>query len=128
MKHFRLYALKLKDGKYYVGMTAKRNPYDRIRSHGSFLGARWTMVHQPIEVMEVKDIGYVTSTEAERQEQELTLTYMKEYGYKNVRGGSVTYTGQILKVGNWFFRGYQIEQLFVGVLLMVIGIYLVFVA
>jgi hypothetical protein len=29
-----LYALKLQNGKFYVGYTGRRNPYDRILQHG----------------------------------------------------------------------------------------------
>lgn len=42
-RSYWLYALKLKNNKYYVGYTGKANPYDRIMQHvvGED-GAQWT--------------------------------------------------------------------------------------
>ena len=123
-QHYWLYALKLNDDKYYVGLTGCNNPYYRILAHGDYLGARWTMKHLPLELLEVRDIGVTTQSAAEAMEHNLTLTYMKLHGHKDVRGGKVTYTGRVFRVGNHFVRGNQLTiAAFVG-LCLAIGVYI----
>lgn len=125
-RHYWLYALRLNDGKYYVGLTGRSNPYYRILAHGDYLGARWTMKHLPLELIEVRDIGITTQTTAEAMEHNLTLAYMKLYGHKNVRGGKVTYTGRVFRVGRYFIRGNQLTKVIITSLgLLVIGVYIV---
>lgn len=123
-KHYWLYALKLAEGKYYVGMTGRSNPYLRIHSHGDYLGARWTMKHLPQELLELRDIGYTTKEVAEDLEQQLTLAYMQLYGYKNVRGGRVVYTGSIFRVGKLFIRDQQIISAVMAIVLISVGLYM----
>jgi predicted GIY-YIG superfamily endonuclease len=123
-QHYWLYALKLNDGKYYVGLTGRHNPYYRILAHGGYLGARWTMKHLPLELLEVRDIGVTTQAAAESMEHNLTLAYMQLHGYKNVRGGKVTYTGRVFRMGRYFIRGNQLTKAaFVCVCLLAAGIY-----
>jgi predicted GIY-YIG superfamily endonuclease len=126
LKHFWLYALKLEQGKYYVGITTKNDPHARIRQHGGVFGARWTMKYKPVETLEVRDIGKITQKDAEQYEQQLTLKYMKQYGTKSVRGGSLTYTGWIFRIGKKSINGYQVETLFTAALLIIVGLYLIF--
>ncbi|HEX8182662.1 MAG TPA: GIY-YIG nuclease family protein [Candidatus Saccharimonadales bacterium] len=106
-KHYWLYALKLEDDKYYVGITTKADPGSRIKMHGGFYGAKWTHKHKPVETLETRELGFVTETEAARQEQVLTLDYMKRYGYKNVRGGTLSYSGNYTKLGDRYFTEEQ---------------------
>lgn len=108
VQHYWLYALRLSDGRYYAGMTGNKNPYNRILMHGDFMGARWTMQHNPVELLEIRDIGRATKEVAEDMEHKLTLVYMELYGYRNVRGGKMTYTGSIFRVGKLFVRDQQI--------------------
>jgi len=87
-KPYWLYALKLEHGKYYVGSTAQKNPYDRIMQHvEQDGGAKWTELHAPIEVMEIRDAGVMARTLAEVYEHNLTGEYMTKYGVNKVRGG-----------------------------------------
>lgn len=129
-KHFWLYALKLEGDKYYVGMTSRKNPYDRIIQHGnhelSNYSASWTKKYSPEQVLEIRDIGVVTKSQAKTLEHQLTLAYMKTYGYKKVRGGQITYPGNIWKIWDRYFWGTGLELLIASVLLILISsIYLI---
>lgn len=130
VKHYWLYALKLEGDRYYVGMTAKKNPYDRILQHGSpeenSYSAKWTKLYPPIEVLEIRDIGSVSKTQAKAFEDQLTRAYMRAYGYQKVRGGLVTYTGRIWKFGKLYLWGTNLELLIASLLLIMVStIYLV---
>lgn len=120
-----LYALELENGRYYVGITSKKNPYDRILQHDSGFGARWTMLYKPARVIEIRDIGYATKQEAEDYEQNLTWVYMTVYGHKRVRGGTLTYTGSYLRLGNYMIPGYVIQSLIAGLLLILLSAYVI---
>lgn len=122
IKHYWLYALQLEDHKYYIGITAKGNPYSRIKSHGDIWGARWTELHKPQSVMEIRDLGMTSKRLAEVMEQNLTMAYMSLYSYKNVRGGNLTYTGRYYKLGNWFWRDKEVESFAAGCLLIVLSL------
>lgn len=103
-KLFWIYALKLENNKYYIGITSKKNPQDRIRAHGSFYGAKWTSLNKPIETIKLKKLGYLDLEEAELIEQALTLKYVKKYGHNNVRGGNLNYSGEYVRIGNKYIR------------------------
>lgn len=70
-----VYALKLADGKYYIGKSD--NVDQRIRSHFSGSGSTWTREHKPVKIMEVR-------------ENVSRFEYMDKYGIDNVRGGAYT--------------------------------------
>lgn len=126
-KPYWLYALKLEHGKYYVGFTARYNPYDRIMQHveGVGDGARWTELHKPIKVVEVRDIGNTNLERVKGLEQNLTWEYMKIYGANNVRGGIINYTGKILRLGDSFLFGYQVRSLLIEFAAVVMAAYIV---
>ena len=114
-KAYWLYALKLKHGRYYVGFTGKVNPYNRIMEHVEGEGAKWTQLHKPIEVLEVRDAGSITLTQVKALERNLTWAYMNLYGVNKVRGGIFNYTGRIIRVGkNTVMMGYLFQDLLVG--------------
>ena len=46
-----IYALELKQGKYYIGKTS--NPNFRIESHFNSEGSGWTKKHNPIKILEI---------------------------------------------------------------------------
>lgn len=76
-----IYALKLNNGKYYIGKTS--NPYFRIESHFYSEGSEWTKIHKPVKLLElIKGDDY--------DEDKYTKMYMDKYGIDNVRGGSYT--------------------------------------
>lgn len=129
-RHYWLYALKLEGERYYVGITAKKNPYDRILQHGSqeenSYSAKWTKLYLPIEVLEIRDIGSVSKAQAKALEDQLTRAYMKAYGYQKVRGGLVTYTGRIWKFGRIYLWGTNLDLMIASLLLIMVStIYLV---
>lgn len=117
-KHYWLYVLRLEQGKYYVGITSKKDPQRRIMEHmNGFYTAQWVKKYKPLEAVEVLDIGNITKAEADRLELQRTLQYMKKWGYQNVRGGKLNYSGKYRKIGNRFFRD-QDFALMCGVLFM----------
>ena len=72
-----VYVLKLEDSKWYIGKTHNLN--FRIAQHKSNNGARWTKLHNVIDCVKVSFII---------NEKEMTLKYMRKYGWENVRGYS----------------------------------------
>jgi predicted GIY-YIG superfamily endonuclease len=125
-KPFWLYALKLEHGKYYVGSTSQANPYSRIMQHvEKDGGAKWTELHAPIEVMEIRDLGIMTRTQAEAYERNLTWAYMERYGVNKVRGGIYRASGRMLRIGkDSVLQPWTVEDLTAGVLLMAAGVYI----
>ena len=73
-----VYALKLTHGKYYIGFT--NNICKRLKDHLKGYGSQWTKLYQPIDVL------YISQGSA-KDENNLTLQYMKKYNWTNVRGG-----------------------------------------
>ena len=124
-KHFWLYTLLLEDGKYYVGITTRSNPDTRIGEHGSYLGARWCKKHKPIKTLEKIDLGVVSQEEAEAKENEKLFEYMDSYGFWNVRGGKVTYSGLIIPVTRrTYISGWTIETAGTALLLFILTYYI----
>lgn len=74
-----VYVLLLEDGFYYVGTTMNINM--RYAQHSSGAGSKWTRLHKPTSIVEVCLGG-------DAVEREKTLSYMRTFGYANVRGSS----------------------------------------
>jgi len=74
-----IYVLKLKKGKYYVGLT--RNDFQRLNQHKEGKGAAWTKKYPPVS------IESVTPNLKESDENRITIEMMKKHGIENVRGG-----------------------------------------
>ena len=72
-----IYVLELSDNKYYIGF--QRHNTNTIDRHISGEGPSWTKEYRPLSVIE-KFSG------TKEDEKKLTLTYMKTYGWENVRG------------------------------------------
>jgi len=70
-----VYVLQLENDKYYIGKTHNLN--NRISQHFKNKGSEWTRLHKPISFIE---------TSNEISEKEMTLKYMRKYGWSNVRG------------------------------------------
>jgi hypothetical protein len=83
-----IYVLRLESEKYYVGslfltsenLEAVEHP--RILKHFHGLGAEWTKLHVPIEVIQI------IAPADEFEEDKQTKIHMSKYGIDNVRGGS----------------------------------------
>jgi cellular nucleic acid-binding protein len=77
-----VYALKLANGKYYIGKSD--NLEQRIQSHFSGSGAAWTREHKPLKLVEIRE------NVSHFEEDKMTKEYMEKYGIDNVRGGAYT--------------------------------------
>lgn len=120
-KHYWLYVLLLKKDKYYIGITSKKDPQDRIKEHMSgFYSAQWVRKYKPIKAVEIIDLGTITKTKADTLELHRTLQYMKKYGYQNVRGGRLSYSGKYLKIGNRFIAGETTLNILIILFLLII--------
>lgn len=84
-KPIQIYALRLADGKYYIGQT--NHPVRRLTQHKLGKGALYTQLHEPLEILHCEEFN-VDRQQALYFENKLTLEYMQQYGWKNVRGGA----------------------------------------
>ena len=75
-----VYVLKLIHNKYYVGYTDANTLNARMYRHTRGYGSSWTNKYKPIKLIKV-----IRNTN-KLKEKEITLQYMKKYGYQNVRG------------------------------------------
>ncbi|NQX65742.1 GIY-YIG nuclease family protein [Paenibacillus alba] len=80
-----IYVLKLDDGHYYIGQTD--NLERRIANHGTSIGATWTNIYKPISMIETLSVGVCNYFEAKNMENDITLDYMRKFGWQRVRGG-----------------------------------------
>ena len=80
-----VYVLKLKNNKWWVGKS--KNPSTRIAAHKDGMGSSWTGDNKVIATEEILEEGDLT---------EITLSYMKKYGWENVQG-SAWYENQLGK-------------------------------
>jgi predicted GIY-YIG superfamily endonuclease len=74
-----IYILRLNNDKWYVGRTA--NVERRFEQHKKGEGSKWTFLHQPINIHEVREC------KSDDDEDNVTIEYMKQFGIYNVRGG-----------------------------------------
>ena len=81
----QLYALRLEDNCWYIGMSY--NPVKRFVKHSKGKGAQWTKVHPPIEIHEIRSTKEYIQDNAAKLEDDLTLEYAMKYGSQYVRGG-----------------------------------------
>ena len=102
-RRYSLYALKLEQGKYYIGITSFTNPYRRIEQHQrGYFSSQWTKKYKPVGTVEVRDLGIITKEKAEHTETLVTQEYMKKFGYNNARGGRFVYHGKYVNLGIGF--------------------------
>jgi predicted GIY-YIG superfamily endonuclease len=94
IKVYQLYALKLANNKYYVGIT--KNPQRRFNAHYYGKGSWWTTKYKPISIIETRITDTTIESVAAKLEDKMTLEYAKKYGFDNVRGG-----GYCQKHPNW---------------------------
>ncbi|MFD2871966.1 GIY-YIG nuclease family protein [Mucilaginibacter ximonensis] len=85
MISLQLYLLELRDGKYYVGQSSR--PEVRFSDHQIGQGGKWTRLYPPQALLKTKTIQVEDLREACLYENWLTLHYMEQYGWQNVRGG-----------------------------------------
>jgi hypothetical protein len=75
-----LYVLRLQNEKWYIGRSS--NLERRFTQHMNGTGAKWTVLHIPINIHESRPLV------SDEDEDLVTLEYMKQYGIYNVRGGT----------------------------------------
>lgn len=78
-----IYVLELLDGNYYVGYSSDDKIENRINKHFKGQGSMWTKKYQPISVIKIIDGDKIT-------ERDITIEYMKKYGFNKVRGAGWT--------------------------------------
>ena len=118
-KHYWLYVLLLEENKYYIGITSRYEPEDRIQEHfNGFYSAQWVKKYKPKKLVEVLDAGYMTDAETDDKELKLTLEYMKKFGHQNVRGGILNYSGKYYKFGRRYVRDEEFYTMSTVLLLM----------
>lgn len=103
-QRYWLYMLELEGGYFYIGITSRHNPQVRINEHFLGDGAAWTKLHEPVRVLSLKDLGYKTRYEAEDVEEIETQKAMDIFGYNNVRGGPLSYSGNYVKYKNKYLQ------------------------
>ncbi|MGB4420641.1 MAG: GIY-YIG nuclease family protein [Candidatus Saccharimonadales bacterium] len=125
-KHFWLYILELEDNKCYVGITSK-TPEKRMQQHLSgFLGAKWTKKYKPIRILSTEDLGYISFADAEKHENKIVRQYIKKYGIDNVRGGDISYSGEMLeRFGLYWQKDSWLSVLSIVIIFFVIAYLLV---
>ena len=64
---------------WYIGVSYALN--NRIAQHASGRGSAWTRIHPVVRVAEVRMNATL------QLERDVTLGYMRKYGWENVRGG-----------------------------------------
>lgn len=85
-RRISIYVLKCQNDKYYVGQST--NIKRRFLNHQSGLNAaEWTKIFKPVELVEVVLTPLENRIEAVQIENEVTVRYMLQYGWENVRGG-----------------------------------------
>lgn len=90
LKPVQLYALRLEDDCWYIGMSY--NPDRRYKLHSTGKGALWTIKHKPIEIHEVRATKEMVQDKAARLEDDMTIEYALKYGSDKVRGGGYCQT------------------------------------
>lgn len=87
-----LYALDLKEGFIYVGLT---NDVDRrVRDHYDGKGPLFTRRFPPKRLRMILPLGRCTKAEAAAAENVLTLTLMLEFSQNKIRGGGYVAVGR----------------------------------
>jgi predicted GIY-YIG superfamily endonuclease len=71
---------------WYVGITAKQDPHDRIDAHFAGKGAKWTQMHAPVKIARTVAITD-DKDKALAIEDQITLALMNRKGATFVRGG-----------------------------------------
>ena len=89
-----LYALKLEEGRVYVGITTDVDK--RFQQHkAGIAGIAWTKKYKPLKVEFKKDLGTITTEKAQEYEGKLIRKYMEHYGDDSTRGGDLIDLGDV---------------------------------
>ena len=80
-----IYLLELEENTVYVGKS--NNFDDRKSTHFKGKGAEWTKKYKPLRVKDLIDFGNILEKDEDKIETLATINVMRQYGWKNVRGG-----------------------------------------
>ncbi|HBA85394.1 MAG TPA: hypothetical protein DCZ95_15005 [Verrucomicrobia bacterium] len=83
--YISIYVLQLEGNRFYVGQSV--DPHDRISAHFDGNGSAWTRLHKPIKLLECRPTNTRNWKLAEDIENEIVISLMCTYGWRNVRGG-----------------------------------------
>ncbi len=86
---YTLYVLLLDGEALYVGKTA-RDFQIRLKEHKSGVGSEFTKLYKYGEIIPLLDVSYKSDDRYLDIETNLTFILMKNFGYKNVRGGTIS--------------------------------------
>lgn len=103
-----IYVLELEDNKFYVGKS--RNFNRRLNQHTFGKGSAWTSQHKIVNVY--KTFQFYVKSEFEEIEKEnlITIKFMEEKGWKNVRGGWWCNTGEKVTIKGLQHHGYFLNE------------------
>ena len=93
-----IYVLELEDDFFYVGKT-----YDiknRLKQHSKGKGSAWTKIHQFKRLFKQYVFDIEKPEDEEKWENFITLQFMKEKGWKKVRGGYYCNIGEYETIKN----------------------------
>jgi len=85
MGNYFVYILALEDNKYYVGIS--KDVYQRYHQHLDQKGAFFTWLNHPKGLICSRQLKTWMKSEAETEEDKMTLLMMEAFGVENVRGG-----------------------------------------
>ncbi len=84
---YNLYVLLLDEEAIYVGRTI-RDVSVRLKEHQKGIGAEFTKIYKYGKIEKLIDFSYHSDDRYLDIETNLAFSLMKEFGYKNVRGGT----------------------------------------
>jgi predicted GIY-YIG superfamily endonuclease len=105
-KTIHIYVLRLAGDNWYIGSS--RNVKKRFGKHLRGKGAKWTALHEPIEIVETFDTGINDDRQACLKEDELTIEYALKHCAKKVRGGGYS---QVKVTPNWPIEVTEAEKI-----------------
>ena len=84
--NIELYLLELAHGHYYVGQAP--DALKKYQAHLSGTAAAWTKQYPPVKPpLKIRPLSVNSAREAMCYENWMTMHYMQQYGWQNVRGG-----------------------------------------
>lgn len=103
-----VYVLALEGGRFYVGQGI--NLKRRFTQHAEGEGSSWTRLHPPVAMIEVIPTAYADSKVADAKENEVTIDYMRRFGWRNVRGGFFCNTDERQVLLNLHAHGHFLDE------------------
>jgi predicted GIY-YIG superfamily endonuclease len=82
----KIYVLKLENNKFYVGQSKNIDKRFSMHVKGK-QSSDWTKLNRPIEIIYTLETNFTEIHEAMTLENYTTIKFMKQYGWRNVRGG-----------------------------------------